>query len=370
MIIDSQIPEEISLLITDFLKGVIDNDGLSTLKKWLEEDELHLEQFNNLKSAWIMSNTPIAYSPEKIESELAHLKDTLGKSDKPKVFWTFSKIAASWIVILALGTILGLMFRSNTLERSTITTITAPLGSKSVVDLPDGTKVWINAGSKISYNNQYGKTNRDLDLIGEAYFSVQKNAEVPFRVKTSDIIVKALGTRFNVKAYPNEKTITATLEEGKISITSVNRTIELKDAELKPKQMITYIRKSDVKEAGKTEINKVITAKEADPLPQANVSSEVRTELITSWKDDTWIIEGEPLGSLAPVLERRYNVKIRFDSEKIKQYKFTGKIQNETIEQIMAAMVLSAPINFQMDNNYISLQLNTNLLDKFRKNVN
>ena len=84
--------------------------------------------------------------------------------------------------------------------------------------MPDSSQIWLNAGTTITYSEDYGQRTRTLNLNGEAYFKVAKDSLHPFIVNTQGIIVRALGTRFNVKAYPEEKTISATLEEGKIDV--------------------------------------------------------------------------------------------------------------------------------------------------------
>lgn len=371
-----QIPEEIEALIADFLRNRINEEGVNTLSNWLQEDNSRREYFNEIKSAWLLSNKNLRASSEEIDAaiqKINQLKDQ-SKIVEMKPYWNFTRIAVSWVVLLGIGGLLGTYFgqKNSNNTQLTGTTITAPLGSKSVVTLPDGTKVWINAGSKIYYDNEFGKGSREVQLIGEAYFNVKTNKKVPFLVKTSDIIVKALGTKFNVKAYPEEKTITTTLEEGKVVLTSLKKQSTEEAAELKPNQTLVYYR--DVK---KSEIYDNLPEKQAEKevasyanaKKATSVDWHMPTELITSWKDDVWIIEGEPLGILAPVLERRYNVKIEFQGEEIKEFKFTGKIQKETIEQIMEAMELSSPIHCMFDNNTLKISLNSKLFEKYKRNT-
>ncbi len=367
--------EEISMLITDMLSGVINEEGLIKLNQWLLEDEAHLEHFNTLKFAWLLSGKSTSYSDENIHKNLERIKADLKKKKtvKLKPSWTFSKIAASWIIALLIGGTLSALLWMHTSENKmqlTNTTITAPLGARSVVDLPDGSRVWVNAGSRITYNSNYGNKNRNINLVGEAYFSVKTNKEIPFLVKTSDIVVKALGTKFNVKAYPDEKTITTTLEEGKVVLSSLHKTFRNEVAELKPNQMITYYKKGGFDK--NMQNPKMFKQERISVSNDGNIISlapDVKTKLMTSWKDDTWIIEGQPLDILVPILERRYNVEIKFNSENIRDFKFNGKIQKETIEQIMAALELSAPITYDIKDNIIHLSLNRRRLEQYNKNT-
>ena len=118
--------------------------------------------------------------------------------------------------------------------------IAVPLGAKSCITLPDGTKAWLNAGTELTYNEDYGQKKRTLFLTGEAFFDVAKDKEHPFIVNTSDLIIQALGTQFNVKAYPEEKIITTTLVEGKIDVRMIKSNRQLKKVTLLPNEEIVY----------------------------------------------------------------------------------------------------------------------------------
>lgn len=238
-----------------------------------------------------------------------------------------------------------------------------------MIRMPDSTQIWLNAGTTITYFANYGQQNRELNLNGEAYFKVAKDSLHPFIVSAHGIVVRALGTRFNVKAYPGEKTISATLEEGKIDVKILSRTDKNERLILKPKDKLIYH-----KETKETE--KYIESSEDNVKPEGNrpvkvkdvnILSNVRTELYTSWKDPRWIIDREPLSTLAPMLERRFNLKIIFDDEQLKKYKFTGTIENETVDQIMAALRLTAPLDYKINKDTLRLTLNLNSKEEFKR---
>src|SRR5660398_29209 len=98
--------------------------------------------------------------------------------------------------------------RRDLVQQDTYTTVTCALGDKTTMVLPDSSLVFLNSGSEITFNNNFKKGERQVSLVGEAYFSVTKDPENPFRIKTSEIEVEVLGTEFNLKAYPDEQTIT------------------------------------------------------------------------------------------------------------------------------------------------------------------
>lgn len=360
-----QIPEEIQLLIADFLTESINPQELHQLSKWISERNENQEAFNSFVSAWYLSGHSSLITAGKTEEALDKVKQALADSKirTLRPFWSFSRIAVSWLVVFILGAAASFFLTKPSHEpfnRLSETTITAPLGSVALVDLPDGTKVWLNAGSEIIYDHAFGQSERNIELTGEAYFDVKTNRVMPFMVKTSDVVIKAIGTKFNVKAYPDENNITATLEEGKIILTSLHDPAAKESVLLKPNEMYTYHKSINKVKVGANDMvsrkSKSIQEKE-DKL---EIMPNIKTELVTSWKDKTWIIESQPLGYLIPILERRYDIKIKFESDEIMKYKFTGKIQKETIEQIMVAFALSAPINYTIEKNQIKLSLNKN----------
>jgi ferric-dicitrate binding protein FerR (iron transport regulator) len=259
--------------------------------------------------------------------------------------------------------------------------IIVPRGAKSNITLPDGSNVWLNAGTTLTYNQNYGQKERRLHLTGEAYFNVARDRLHPFVVQTSDIIVKALGTKFNVKAYPDEKTISATLEEGKIDVSLMNKSGKGENVILKPNEKIIYFKELRASETYTESVeDKARQDAKADEihalkLEDASILTHVQTKLYTSWKDPRWIIEGEPLGTLAPLLERRFNLQIVFSDDELKKYKFTGTIENETVDQILNAMRLTAPLDYRINKDTIKLTVNNELKNEFgkimtRKNTN
>ncbi len=246
----------------------------------------------------------------------------------------------------------------------------APLGAKSQVTLIDGTKVWLNAGSRLLYSTDFGSINREVQLEGEAYFKVAKNTSLPFEVKTSKIRIKALGTAFNVKAYPNEDTIETILEEGKIEVSRTDGTEN--ELILQPKQRVTFLKKTDelLFETKPQEISRETTtgvelmAQEKIIAPKIKEIKATTDYMInTSWKDNRWRIESEELGCFATKLERRYNVKIRFADKELPKYKFNGTFADEPVEEVLRALALAAPVNFLLKGNEVTLSRN----DKFEK---
>lgn len=375
---------DIELLIISYFTGSITEGDLVQLNEWINASSENRSYFNKLKDSWILSGGKNKDSLTQKEESWNSLKHKLsqnrfrlgfGLRSREKVNFTkYLKLAASWLLIFGLGSAVTWWISGRPKETITTTTnrtieISTPLGARSMIKMPDGTQIWLNAGTTITYSQDYGQQTRTLSLNGEAYFNVAKDSMHPFIVNTQGIVVRALGTRFNVKAYPEENTISATLEEGKIDIRILSMADNNKRVLLKPKDKLIYH-----KETKETE--KYIESAEEKVKPEGNrpvklkdinILSNVRTELYTSWKDSRWIIDREPLSTLAPMLERRFNLKIIFNDEQLKKYKFTGTIENETVDQILSALRLTAPLDYQINKDTIRLIMDLKAREEFKR---
>jgi transmembrane sensor len=214
-----------------------------------------------------------------------------------KSYLLFSRVAA--VLLILLLTVAGL-YISNSLRRTTVSELIAPRGQKSKAILEDGTVVWLNSGSSIHYTNNYNRKNREVKLTGEAYFDVSKNKKLPFIVKSSDLVIKALGTTFNLMAYPEDEIIAITLIEGKVQVRApANKTISLS-----PNQKVIY-----------NKLNNNFVIEEVDPV------------FSISWKDNVLKFDDQPLTDILAQLERWYDVKFYYPENR-KFKRGVGAYQN------------------------------------------
>ena len=250
------------------------------------------------------------------------------------------------------------LFKKNTKSKpEQNTVITAKQGTKSKIILPDGTSVWLNSGSSLSYNNSnFNNAVRYVTLDGEGFFEVTKDAAHPFIVHTSKLDIKVLGTVFNVKSYSNENTIEATLLKGLIEV-------ERKDIKQAPKIILhqheKFILNKDDSESGKQiqdasvksthaigSIPEISIVPVADRLPDSALSE-------TSWIYNKLIFDGDTFSELALKMERWFNVKIEFLDDKTPAYRFSGVFTNETIEEALQALQLTAFFTYKINGNEI-----------------
>ena len=201
--------------------------------------------------------------------------------------------------------------------------VEAPAGSRMHIQLADGTKVFLNHGSKLKYPYRFAGENRKVSLTGEAYFEVAHNAKVPFIVGTNRLDVKATGTAFNVSAYSDEDIVETTLVEGKV---------------------ILYDRKSN------SEI-KALTPGECLKFDAQKNSYSVESghpEKNTAWKDGLLVFKNEKVNEVAKKLARWYNVEVEISNEKVNEFTFTATFMDETLPQVLELMSLAAPVSYKL----------------------
>jgi transmembrane sensor len=206
--------------------------------------------------------------------------------------------------------------------------LVVPRGKRTSLTLSDGTKLWLNSGSRAIYPAVFNKKEREIFIEGEAYLEVAHDATKPFYVVTNQIHVKVLGTKFNVSAYPDDAAASVVLVEG-----SVQATVDSKKVTMKPNQLLTYEKNT-----------KATELEETDVLPY------------TSWKDGWMYCEKESMEAIATKLSRFYNVKIEFKDQKTRELTLTGKLDLKTeCADIFKAISSTAPIAYEIQNDVILL---------------
>ncbi len=218
-------------------------------------------------------------------------------------------------------------------------------GEKKKLQLPDGTVVTLNSGSKINIDKGYGIKNRDVDLSGEAFFDVMHNAEIPFIVHCSDMDVKALGTAFNVQAYPGEDHTEASLVRGKIEVTLLkdnNRKVILHPDQKVEWRKLKGISNQAVGKVRRAE--KTVSMELVKPLTKT-ITGDTKE---IAWTDSKLIFDDESFGNIAVMLEHWYGVKVFFDSESLKAYRFTANFEKEKLDAVLNYLKESKKFNYEI----------------------
>jgi transmembrane sensor len=283
-------------------------------------------------------------------------------------------IAAVICIAFFLGTIFNPQSKTlNTgqYNKPTYIEVKAPFGARSEIMLSDGTEVLLNAGSSLKYQSDYNLNNRNLMLEGEAYFKVAKNINLPLVVNAGDINIKATGTEFNVKAYSDDGIIETTLINGEVEISQKGNNDKDRVLVLKPNQKAIYAEQSDqltlekIKEIEPQAI-KTAKIKTADLM----VSPKTDIEQATAWTKNKLIIRSENLESLCTKLQRKYNVTFIFSDEEIKKHRFSGVLLDETLQQVLDVIKLTAPVDYFLDRKTVLLYSNKEKPEFKRGNMN
>lgn len=315
---------EIEQLIAGFLHGTISKEETVKLLNWIKESDENRIRFMHLKNLWA-STEQLPISTEKALNKV--LKEIEHKDIKINFIQTWQRLAAVLLLPLLISTIwliysnVHKSLQSNNLE----TRIEAPFGSFANFELPDGSKVWLNAGSSLVYPSTFDRKSRHVHLIGEAYFEVKSNPECPFYVNTSYFDVKATGTKFNVTAYKNEINHSVSLIEGKVAVSrtepSGSQTIL---SVLKPNEHLSY----NVKNG------------------KVSILADDQYKYI-AWKDGKLVFRNDLLSDVARKISRQYNIDIEVVEDSVKQYRFRATFENEPLNELLRLLKLSSPIDYK-----------------------
>jgi len=378
-------------LIVKFLQEDITADEVSQLKDWLALSD-HKEHFREYFLTWKYASMQgnHEFDPEKAFNKLQYkLHNLSAGQDKGKIQVITSrralvnmilKWAAVFLIFIACGAILYNIIRSINSDspgKQVNVEITVPMGSKSMIKLPDGTVVWLNAGSILTYDQIFGEKTRDIHLSGEGYFIVAQNKRIPFVVHTSDAIIRAVGTEFNIKAYPDEDKIETILVKGSVVIQKLTDN-KAKNVSTKEKgRLLTPGEKAVVYRAGFKTHGTDVSRNKSYPTDE-NAKNKLESISIiqlntlheTTWKSSRWVIKDESIAGLKMLLERHYNIVIKKIDTELMNYRFSGTIENETLEELMEIIALTIPMSYSINKGSVTLQFDKTLLNKYQNAYN
>jgi transmembrane sensor len=315
----------------------------------------------------------IAEIEEKEELEEKRLKIER-KAKVIRLFKISAKVAAIFIPAFIIGAIYmhltgGVVLKTGS---PSFCEIKAPLGAKSEITLPDGSHVLLNAGSTIRYYSDFNIKSRNLSLEGEAYFKVAKNKKIPLIVNAANINIRAIGTEFNVKAYKNERIIETTLIEGVVEITKgMDKAAQSEKISLTPNQKAIYVKEGDklsvydTKEKIKEQFDTKIAAEEFYIKPV--ILEKVDIAPIVAWTQDKLMFRGETLENICVKLNRKYDATFEFENENVKNLRFSGTLEDETLEQVLNVIKSTSPIDYTINKKAIVIKENIRQASRYMK---
>jgi|RhiMetdeSRZDD1v2_1073273.scaffolds.fasta_scaffold03902_4 transmembrane sensor len=361
-------PERIWFLLSRSLSGDATEADKEELSRLLQQHPELMQQYEMLHQLW-PANTPKNEEPienDKISRilQLSAAEKAAGSTEQATIFKIIKwhKVAAWAAVLTGLGLCVWFYMEWNRKEHTLAANeIIAPKGSKTRTILPDGSTVWLNAGSRIVYADFSGPA-REVTLEGEAFFDVvhsvspQTHQKKPFIVHAGKIDIKVLGTAFNVKSYPDEKTIETTLMRGLVQITRKDDK-QAPPVYLHPNEKIVLPAGKHNDESVKENITSGAGNKNAvQRIIHIDSTLKENQHIETAWVYNRLEFRGENFEQLARKLERWYNIRIYFEDDAVRQLVFNGSLENETVEQAFAALNAAVPFNATIQNNEIFIK--------------
>ncbi len=307
---------------------------------------------NKIKSADLLKKLKGEINSPDAFTQIFQSSGNSSHNKKRKITLLLLRYVAIFLLGFLLSSLLVKQFNFKLIpEETAYNELSTPKGSRSKITLSDGTLVWLNAGSILKYPDKFGDDQREIYLEGEAFFDVERDESKPFFVKTSEINIKVLGTQFNVKSYPEENIVEATLVTGSIEIeTTQSGTNQKQHLKLKPNQKATFSKSSRQLSLLNKKLPGRIKSARVDKII---VTDKINTEIITSWKDDKLVFSKERFEDILVKIERWYDVEIILEDESLMDYKYTGVFEKETLEQALNALKLATPFEYSIDKNYI-----------------
>lgn len=276
-------------------------------------------------------------APEEINSEAKLIPLATRKN---KWYWIAASVAAIITICLFVFLPAAKVNKPVSLAENTVST---KAGSKSKIQLPDGTQVWLNGDSKIEYNENFNGKFREVKLTGEAFFDVVKNKEKPFIIHTSEMDVRVLGTAFNVRSYPGESTTETALIRGSVEI--FLRKNPYKKYLLKPNDKLVLL--NNITPAADS-TNPDDIEKQTVRMKKVRLDKAGTDVVETMWVKNKLAFDNEQLEKILSETERWYNVKIELKNEKAKLFRFSGVFENKPLTDVMEALCLAAHLHYQV----------------------
>jgi transmembrane sensor len=313
-----------------YIKGESTSEAeIEEILDWIESSSENQRSYTQLKNLWVVTGID---HPDKVEVPVFSFPGNQHKNIRSNLFGSLLKYAAVFVLAFLMGSLT--LYFINRSDRNTLSTqyntIDVPYGERSQITLYDGTKVWLNSGTKLKYPVVFGSNSRRVILEGEAFFDVAKDSKHPFVVNSGKLQVEVLGTRFNVCAYPEDNEFSTTLEEG--SVNAVN-TINGKFAKMNPGEQVVLNRETDGLNLQKVDI-----------------------DLYTSWKENLLKFDDATFGEVIKKMERWYDVKITVAPGINTKERYTMTIKTESLREMLQLVSKTTKINYEIKENTVLIK--------------
>ena len=327
---------DINEIIIRYLDGTAELEEKMLLLRWLKQSDGNRDDFTATRDLWLSCNVAAGNELE-VDVALGRLKDRIlleqdrmGRESRTKkktlsVVLRWIRIAAVLLLLLGIGYGIGSRREHSAPDVIVQNQLITAKGSKGRFTLPDGSVVWLNSATKLTYPNQFADDRRLVSLEGEAYFEVAKNPKKPFVVQAGEIDVEVLGTCFDLDSYSSGEFVETALLNGSVKISGK----ALKDpVYLKPNELFRY-RKSD----------------------QIASVEEAKVGLYADWIKDRLVFDNDCLFDILISMEGRYNMDIECPKQFAASTRLSFTIRQESIEEVMEAMSQIVPVKYEIKGN-------------------
>ncbi len=323
------------------LKGSLEVQERRKLDRWLALDPVNQEVYKNIRIAWNISASGHAqFQPdeqaawERIvrDAKIREMDNRVGYGQRTRKIAAMMRNVAAILFLPFVVTTALLYLRSTEPSHPVIVSVSTETGQRTQFTLDDGTRVWLNSNSQLTYHQDGSSDDTRVRLEGEAYFSVPPQRQRPLVVATSHKDIRVLGTSFNVRAYEKEAVIETVLENGTVLLDlgtmpdHASRTVALR-----PNQRAV--------------------------LNKTDQSLDIRdgnTYEFTAWKDGVLAFRNISFDDLARRLEDWFNVDIEFEPDRFNDQKYSGIFRNhENLDQVLQSIKIVTPFEYQVENNRI-----------------
>lgn len=314
-------------ILHKFVLGKYSLKDFKLVSRWFEDKNNEEDLKFAIQQHWYEFSEDFAGNEKDLTSVLDQLKQKIAK-ERPVVHFRkriqkfYTRAAAILLLPLLLYSVYSTLQKVPTPEISALVEIVSPNGARTHFRLPDGSQGWLNSGSILKYETDF-QENRNVELIGEAWFEVAPDKKKPFVVETPHLDVQVLGTKFNVAAFPDEKVTEVVLQEGKVKVNGFNGTFTV---DMKPDEKFTY--------------NKDL---------QSGTVQTVNADQFSSWKDGLLVFRNEPLSEVLKRIGRWYNVEFLLTDPEIAKFRYRATFQEEQIEEVIRLISLTAPIKYSFN---------------------
>lgn len=314
-----------------FISNQASPEEKNEVRNWVQVSEERKKELNRLKNIWILSGLEFVIDKKLKDEEIEKIKNIIRrltlKENKKTLMLRFLRYAAAVLILISISGTIGYFVSNQSFKpNSEITKIIVPKGQRSTVILPDGSTVYLNSDSQLNFPSFFNSSKRKVQLIGEGFFKVSHDKSHPFVVETKGLDVEVLGTSFNVSSYPDDQVITTYLQTGKVKISDSAG----EDVFLSPSEAFTF--------------NKITHRSE---------KVVVEDQRFSDWTIGLLTVEGETIGELVKKLERRFDVKIEFLDENVKQHLYTGSIKDQDLNTVMEALAFASSIKYERRGNKV-----------------